>query len=113
MLRSVDVYCAPNTGGESFGVILLEAMASETAVVASDLEAFRRVLGAGVAGRLFPTGDSAALAAALVEVLDDADLRARLVAAGTEVVAPFDWSVIVSDVLRVYELAIAGAGVPI
>ena len=111
MLRSVDVYCAPNTGGESFGVILLEAMAARTPVVASDLDAFRRVLAGGEAGRLFPTGDSAALAAALTEVLDDADLRRRLVEAGEQAVAPFDWSVIVADVLRVYELAIAGAGV--
>jgi phosphatidylinositol alpha-mannosyltransferase len=112
MLASVDVYCAPNTGGESFGVILLEAMASRTPVVASDLDAFRRVLDSGRAGRLFATGDAAELAVALAEVLDDADLRARLVAAGTAAVAPYDWSVIVDEVLRVYELAIAGAGAP-
>jgi phosphatidylinositol alpha-mannosyltransferase len=111
LLRSVDVYCAPNTGQESFGVILLEAMAARTAIVASDIEAFRRVLGGGRAGRQFPTGDPAALAAALAEVLDDAGLRERLVAAGDEAVAPYDWSVIVAEVLRVYELAIAGAGV--
>lgn len=110
LLRSVDVYCAPNTGGESFGVVLLEAMASSTAVVASDLEAFRRVLNAGQAGRLFTTGDPEDLAAALAEVLDDEALRRRLAEAGTEAVRPFDWSVIVSEVLRVYELAIAGAG---
>ena len=110
LLASVDVYCAPNTGGESFGVILLEAMASRTPVVASDLEAFRRVLGGGTAGRLFPTGDADALAAALREVLDDAAVRERLVAAGDHAVAPYDWSVIVIEVLRVYELAIAGAG---
>lgn len=111
LLRSVDVYCAPNTGQESFGVILLEAMAARTAIVASDIEAFRRVLGGGSAGRQFPTGDAAALAAALSEVLDDAELRARLVTAGELAVAPFDWDVIVAEVLRVYELAIAGAGV--
>jgi phosphatidylinositol alpha-mannosyltransferase len=111
MLRSVDVYCAPNTGGESFGVILLEAMAARTAIVASDIEAFRRVLAGGTAGHLFATGDPAALAEALAEVLDDPVLREHLVSNGTAAVAPFDWSVIVADVLRVYELAIAGAGV--
>ena len=112
MLASVDVYCAPNTGNESFGVILLEAMASRTPVVASDLDAFRRVLDAGRAGRLFATGDAVELATALREVLDDAELRTRLVEAGSAAVAPYDWSVIVSEVLRVYELAIAGAGAP-
>ena len=111
LLRSVDVYCAPNTGQESFGVILLEAMAARTAIVASDIEAFRRVLAGGAAGRLFPVGDSVALAEALGAVLDDPVLRVQLVAAGSAAVAPYDWSVIVADVLRVYELAIAGAGV--
>jgi phosphatidyl-myo-inositol alpha-mannosyltransferase len=111
LLRSVDVYCAPNTGQESFGVILLEAMAARTAIVASDIEAFRRVLDGGRAGRQFTTGDPSALAAALAEVLDDPVLRDRLVVAGAEVVGPYDWTVIVADVLRVYELAIAGAGV--
>jgi phosphatidylinositol alpha-mannosyltransferase len=112
LLRSVDVYCAPNTGQESFGVILLEAMAAGTPIVASDIEAFRRVLAGGAAGRQFRTGDPAALAAALGEVLDDAKLRARLVREGRRAVAPYDWDVIVGDVLRVYELAIAGAGLP-
>jgi phosphatidyl-myo-inositol alpha-mannosyltransferase len=111
MLRSVDVYCAPNTGQESFGVILLEAMAARTPVVASDLEAFRRVLGNGAAGRLFPVGDPMALAGALAELLDDPALCERLVSAGGRAVAPFDWSVVVEQILRVYELAIAGAGV--
>jgi phosphatidylinositol alpha-mannosyltransferase len=111
MLHSIDVYCAPNTGGESFGVILLEAMAAGTPVVASDLDPFRRVLAGGAAGRRFPTGDPDALAAALAEVLDDEALRSRLAAAGRRAVAPYDWSVIVADVLRVYELAIAGAAI--
>jgi phosphatidylinositol alpha-mannosyltransferase len=111
LLRSVDVYCAPNTGQESFGVILLEAMAARTPIVASDIEPFRRVLAGGRAGRLFGTGDATALAAALAEVLDDAELRTRLVKAADDAVAPFDWDVIVASVLRVYELAIAGAGV--
>ena len=57
MLRSVDLYVAPNTGGESFGMILTEAMAAGTPVVASDLDAFRRVLDGGRAGALFPVGD--------------------------------------------------------
>jgi phosphatidylinositol alpha-mannosyltransferase len=112
LLRSVDVYCAPNTGQESFGVILLEAMAAGTAIVSSDIEAFRRVLAGGRAGRQFATGDPGALAAALADVLDSAELRAELIAAGHEAVRPFDWDVIVTEVLRVYELARVGTGVP-
>ncbi|MBV8928354.1 MAG: glycosyltransferase family 4 protein, partial [Mycobacteriaceae bacterium] len=57
-LRSADVYCAPNTGGESFGIVLVEAMAASTPVVASDLDAFRRVLLDGAAGRLVPLDDA-------------------------------------------------------
>ncbi len=57
-MRSADVYCAPNTGGESFGIVLVEAMAAGTAVVASDLDAFRRVLVDGKAGRLVPVDDA-------------------------------------------------------
>jgi|BarGraIncu00222A_1022003.scaffolds.fasta_scaffold10285_4 phosphatidylinositol alpha-mannosyltransferase len=110
MLRSVDVYCAPNTGQESFGVILLEAMAARTPIVASDLEAFRRVLGGGTAGALFPVGDSGGLARTLSALLDDPERRAALVAEGVRAVAPYDWAVVVHAVLRVYELAIAGAG---
>jgi phosphatidyl-myo-inositol alpha-mannosyltransferase len=110
LLRTVDLYCAPNTGQESFGIILLEAMAAGAPIVASDLEAFRRVLSEGAAGRLFPTGDAKALAVTLDRMLDDPALRSELAAAGTRAVAPFDWSVIVAQVVRVYELAIAGAG---
>ncbi len=61
-LRSVDVFCAPNVGGESFGMVLTEAMAAGAPVLASDLDAFRAVLGAEPAGALFPTGDAGALA---------------------------------------------------
>lgn len=108
-LRGADVYCAPNTGGESFGIVLAEAMAAGAAVVASDLDAFRRVLRDGQAGRLVPVDDPAALAAALIEVLDDDALRASYVAAGAEAVRRFDWSVVADQIVRVYE-TVAGAG---
>jgi phosphatidylinositol alpha-mannosyltransferase len=105
-LRSVDVYCAPNTGGESFGMILTEAMAAGTPVLASDLDSFRRVLGDGRAGMLAPTADPAALAAALRDLLGDPARRASLAAAAGERVAMYDWSVVATQVLRVYETAV-------
>jgi phosphatidyl-myo-inositol alpha-mannosyltransferase len=111
MLRSVDVYCAPNTGQESFGVILLEAMASGTPVVASDIEAFRRVLDGGAAGELFATGDPVALGTALTRVLDDPGRRAELVSHGKRAVAPYDWPSVAARIMRVYELSIAGTPV--
>ncbi|WBB69747.1 glycosyltransferase family 4 protein [Micromonospora sp. WMMD812] len=106
MLRSAHLYVAPNTGGESFGMILTEALAAGTTVVASDLDAFRRVLDGGRAGRLFPTGNPAALRDALVELLDDASARAALTACGDQVVATFDWPVVARRVVEVYAAAI-------
>jgi len=108
-LRSADVYCAPHTGGESFGIVLVEAMAAGTAVVAADLHAFRRVLLDGAAGRLVPVSDSAALAAALAEVLRDDVLRERYIAAGAAAVRRYDWSVVADQIMRVYE-TVAGFG---
>lgn len=103
VLAAADVYCAPNTGGESFGIVLVEAMAAGAAVVASDLDAFRRVLRDGECGELAPVGDAGALAAALVRVLADDDRRAALCARAAEAVREYDWSVVADRVIRVYE----------
>jgi phosphatidylinositol alpha-mannosyltransferase len=101
--HSVDVFCAPNTGGESFGVVLIEAMAAGAAIVASDLDAFQLVLRGGRAGELFPAGDPAALAAAASRLLDDPALRGRLSAAATDAVRAYDWPTVARDVVKVYE----------
>ena len=108
-MRSADVYCAPHTGGESFGIVLVEAMASGTAVVASDLDAFRRVLDDGRAGRLVGVDDSAALAAGLIEVLTDDAVRERYIECATQSVHRYDWSVVAKQIMRVYE-TVAGSG---
>jgi phosphatidylinositol alpha-mannosyltransferase len=100
---SADIYIAPHTGGESFGIVLAEAMAASTAVLASDLPAFRNVLADGEAGRLFPTGDCAALAQAAVDLLTDASAREALVTAGRSRVMDFDWDHVVDDVIAVYD----------
>ena len=81
-LHSADVYVAPNTGGESFGIILLEAMAAGAPVVASDIEAFQRVLDEGRAGVTFRNEDPDDLAEKLVALLADPDRRDALRAAG-------------------------------
>ncbi|WP_395729443.1 glycosyltransferase family 4 protein [Nakamurella sp.] len=107
MLRSVDIYCAPNTGGESFGIILTEAMSAGTPVVASDLDAFRRVLDGGIAGVLARVGDAPALADALGRVLDDPGRRAVLAAQGRRVVTSYDWPVVAATVVKVYETVMA------
>ncbi|WP_250009417.1 glycosyltransferase family 4 protein [Actinoplanes sp. M2I2] len=106
MLRSVDVYVAPNTGGESFGMILTEAMAAGTAIAASDLDAFRRVLDGGRAGALFPTGDAQALCALLDALLSSAPRRAELATAARSAVTAFDWPSVAQRVLEVYATAI-------
>jgi phosphatidylinositol alpha-mannosyltransferase len=110
LLSSVDVYVAPQTGGESFGIVLVEAMSAGAAVVSSDLGAFRRVLDEGTAGTLFRTGDSADLAAALLRVLEDDDLREAARAHASEIVERFDWSHVTREVLTVYEMVQAAAG---
>lgn len=108
LLRSVDVYVAPQTGGESFGIVLVEGMAAGTTVLASDLGAFTRVIDDGTSGVLFPTGDAAALAAALVGLLNDPDRRAALGRQAQVSARRFDWSVVSRQVLSVYDLVVPG-----
>jgi len=110
-LRSVDVYCAPNLLGESFGVVLIEALAAGAPIVASDLDAFARVLEQGEAGVLVRRGDASALAGALCDLLADPARRAELSATGSHVAAGYDWDVLARRILAVYETVIpAGAG---
>ena len=103
-LASATVFCAPNLGGESFGITLVEAMAAGCRVVASDLPGFREVL-AGL-GDLVPAGDPEALAGALVRALarpfDPEPWRHRA--------AEFDWSVVLPRYLEVYRSVLRNAG---
>jgi phosphatidyl-myo-inositol alpha-mannosyltransferase len=111
-LRSADVYCAPHTGGESFGIVLVEAMAAGIPVVASDLHAFRRVLRDGEAGRLVQVDDGAALAAALAAVLENDVMAERYIAAAADAVRRYDWSMVANQIMRVYE-TVAGFGIKV
>ena len=107
-LASLDVYVAPNTGGESFGIVLLEAMSAGAPVVASDLDAFARVLDDGRCGVLFPVGDPNALEYAVSALIEDDDRRARLVDAGRRRVMAYDWRTVAGDLLDVYASVTAG-----
>jgi phosphatidylinositol alpha-mannosyltransferase len=107
VFASGHVYCAPNTHGESFGIVLVEAMAAGTPVVASDLEAFRRVLQDGRAGVLVPVRDPGALARALGDLLQDEPRRTALAAAARLAVDAYDWRTVTAQVVAVYETVTA------
>jgi phosphatidyl-myo-inositol alpha-mannosyltransferase len=104
LLSSVDLYVAPHTGGESFGIVLVEAMSAGAPVVASDLPAFVRVLDGGRAGATFANEDAADLADRLVRLLGSPQERARLSAEGSRRAQVFDWGVVAEDVMAVYEM---------
>ncbi|HET8595443.1 MAG TPA: glycosyltransferase family 4 protein [Intrasporangium sp.] len=108
LLASVDVYVAPNTGGESFGIILIEAMSAGSCVLASDLAAFSRVLDGGRSGELFRNEEPAHLAHALLTLLRDPERRAVLAEAGRQRARQFDWSVVAGKIMAVYETVIEG-----
>jgi phosphatidylinositol alpha-mannosyltransferase len=108
VLHSVDVFCSPNTGGESFGIVTAEAMAAGVPIVASDIPAFRQVLRGGRAGELFTVGDPADLARVTARLLDDPARRAQLSVAALDAVADYDWGVVARNVLSVYETVVLG-----
>lgn len=106
LLASADLYVAPQTGGESFGIVLVEAMSAESVVVASDLGAFQRVLDDGAAGALFRTGDPGHLATTVLDLLADPARRDAYRAHAAQWVQRFDWSGVTEQVLAVYEMTL-------
>lgn len=102
-LRGADVACFPSLRGESFGVVLLEAMAAQTALVASDLPGYRNVARDGIDALLVAPGDADALAAGLARALTDRSLAARLVAAGEERAASFSMDRLAEEYLARYQ----------
>ena len=101
--KSVDLYIAPNTGGESFGIILAEAMATGAAILASDLPAFRFVLDDGRWGRHFRTGDWMDLAEKASDLLDDPKTLEEMAAKSQQGAERFDWPVVGRQILDVYD----------
>jgi len=108
-MSSVAVYVAPNTGGESFGIILAEALAGGACVVASDIPAFDDLLGHGEFGALFESESSTELAKVVIDLLRDEAKRKELSARGKERAKMFDWTVVAQQIYSVYEMSIVGS----
>jgi len=106
--KTADVFCAPNTGHESFGIVLLEAMAAGTAIVASDIEGFAEVVSDGQEGLLVPSRDSEALATALSRLLSDGDLRRHMAERGAKKAQLYSWDRVSQQILAYYEQVASG-----
>ena len=105
--KTADIFVAPSTGQESFGIVLLEAMAARRAVVASDIHGYKRVVQRNVTGLLVEPKDPDALAAALHRLIVDPDLRTSLGEAGARRANEYDWQHVTAGLVRVYEEVIA------
>lgn len=108
--QHADVFCAPNTGNESFGIVLLEAMAAGCPVVASNIQGFAELVVYGAHGLLVTPNSPSALADVLTRVLNDGKLRTSLATRGAEHVDQFDWPVVADRVLAFYREAATRAG---
>ncbi len=107
-LASVGLYVAPNTGGESFGIILAEALASGAKVVASDIPAFDSLLGHGKYGTLFESENSNDLAQKILDLFSNPDSGKAKAALGKDYAQNFDWDVVAEKIFDVYEMAMVG-----
>jgi phosphatidyl-myo-inositol alpha-mannosyltransferase len=110
--RTCDVYCAPSTGGESFGIVLIEAMAAGTPVLASRISGYANVLTHGKEGFFAEARNPAMIAAGLTRLLSDPSLRARMGQAGQLTASRYDWSIITDQLLASYTRAIEAAANP-
>jgi phosphatidylinositol alpha-mannosyltransferase len=101
--QAADIVCSPALGGESFGIVLIEAMAAARPIIASRIEGYAAVVDGTGAGVLTPAGAVAPLAAAIEELAREPDKRVRLGAAGAAAVQRYDWSAVAAELTRIYE----------
>jgi phosphatidylinositol alpha-mannosyltransferase len=106
--QAADVFCAPNTGQESFGIVLLEAMAAGVPIVASDIPGYRDVVEHGEQGLLVERQNPGAIADAVCRLLGNPELRANMRQAGQRKARAYDWPRIAAQVLGYYEEVLAG-----
>ncbi|MCL0029049.1 glycosyltransferase family 4 protein [Dehalococcoidia bacterium] len=104
--QSAHIYCSPATGSESFGIVLLEAMASGTPVVASDISGYSGLITHGENGLLVPPKNGNELADAIATLIRDPDLRARLAVRGKERAGEFCWERVAAKVIDYYRICL-------
>jgi phosphatidylinositol alpha-mannosyltransferase len=109
--KTAQIFCAPSTGQESFGIVLLEAMAAGLPVVASDIHGYKRVVQRNVSGLLVERKNPEALADAIERLICDPALRQRLGEAGSRRAPEFDWSHVAAQLLELYEEVIRSKSV--
>ncbi len=108
--KTADIFCAPSTGQESFGIVLLEAMAAGRAVVATGIHGYKKVVQRNVTGLLVEPRDPDALAQALERLITDPALRERLGRAGAAVAPEYDWGHVTAQLAGVYQEVLARGG---
>ena len=105
--RAADIFVAPSTDGESFGISLLEALASGRPVVAADIAGYRETLGQTRAGLLYPPGDAATLRRTLRELAGDPERRAAMGRTGRRVAQCYGWDHVTDRIEGVYQALLA------
>jgi phosphatidyl-myo-inositol alpha-mannosyltransferase len=109
--RTCDIFCAPSTGGESFGIILLEAMASGRPIIASDIDGYRAVLHHEREGLLVPPADDEALAEGILQLVRNPDLARRMGRAGLDEAQQYSWEKVSQRVLAYYRAVLHTCGI--
>lgn len=105
--RTADVFCAPSTGSEALGIVILEAMASGTPIVASDIDGYRTALTHGKEGLLVPPADPTRLAQSVIQLLCDPELRRSMGRQGRLTAQQYAWPAVAQRTLEMYQTCIA------